>query len=131
MTRNILARLQELEAKIPRQPTAQEKEVAYLRQIIIFGIAFYLGNPSPGEGSSTAYARALGYPTFLDFRNAVERKDPSLREKHASAAWKLMAKFGVSRPTEGEAVFNALKRIEAGLSESYKTLLHQRGGELA
>jgi hypothetical protein len=131
MTHKLLARLQKLETQIPPQPTAKDKHAAYCTQVIIFGIAFYLGNPSPDEAYPIAYARGLGYPTFLEFRNAADMKISSLREKHASAAWKLMAKFGVSQTAEGEAIIKALERIEGGLSESYKTLLHQRGGELA
>ena len=104
MTRDIRQRLQKLEARVPRQPTEQEKNMAASRVFLRFAVAYYLGDPAPDggpeESPADAYARALGYPSSYEFRKACEANDADLSERMPGPAnSKLLAKFGVSSET--------------------------------
>jgi hypothetical protein len=51
-------------------------------------------------------------------------KDPDFQEKYALANRKLFAKFGVDLDTsDGKETVEALKRMDAGLSENYRSRL--------
>ena len=65
-----------------------------------------------------AYTRALGYPRSFEFRKALEANDADLNERMRLANSKLLAKFGVTWEHEWDAIADACKRMEAGLSES-------------
>jgi hypothetical protein len=124
MTRNLRQRLQKLEAQAPRQPTEQDEQIARLRGFLRLAVAYYLGDPAPDGGReesvADAYARALGYPSSFEFRQACEVNNADLSERMRLANSKLLAKFGVSREHKSEEIGEAFKRMEAGLSESYK-----------
>jgi hypothetical protein len=73
-----------------------------------------------------AYARALGYARQGEFIRAVEDDDPEYDEKWALTNHRLFAKFGADDAPDGsEKRLEALKRMEAGLSEDYKERLMQ------
>jgi hypothetical protein len=122
MTRNLQRRLQKLESQFPRQPTEQERDVQSCRNFLMFAMAYYLGDPGPNEALIQAYGRALGYPNSHEFRKAWDGNDPDLYERDRLARIKLLEKFGVSREHKREEIAEALERMEAGLSEHYKSL---------
>jgi hypothetical protein len=120
MTRNLQRRLQKLESQVPRQPTEQEKILRYWQNLLVWAMAYYLGDPGPEEAPVTAYGRALGYPNSHEFRKAWDGNDPDLYERDRLARSKLLEKFGVSWEHEWEEIIEAFKRMEAGLPERYK-----------
>ena len=120
MTRDIRRRLEKLESQVPRQPTALDEQLMRLQQFLRLAVAFYLGDPGPQEAPAAAYARALGYRRAYEFRKALDANDADLDERMRLAHTKLLAKFGVSREHKSEEIAEALERMEAGLSESYK-----------
>jgi hypothetical protein len=127
MTRNLRQRLQKLEAQAPRQPTEQDEQIAF-HGFLRLAVAYYLGDPAPDggpeEAPADAYARALGYPRSFEFRQACEANDADLSERVRLANSKLLEKFGVTWEHEGGAIVDACRRMEAGLSESYKQRLY-------
>jgi hypothetical protein len=125
MTRNLQRRLQKLESQVPRQPTEQEKKVQTCQNILMFAMAYYLGDLGPEEAPITAYGRALGYPNSHEFRKAWDGNDPDLYERDRLARIKLLEKFGVSWEHEREEINEAFQRMEAGLPEPYKTFCRQ------
>jgi hypothetical protein len=130
-TRELHKRLRKLESSIPRHSpelTEEEKSLKYARLLIWFAVAQYLGDPNPREAPITAYARALGYEPaeFLKILKLIESggKDPDYDQKYALANRKLFAKFGVDLDTSGwKKTVEALKRMDAGLSEYYRSRL--------
>jgi hypothetical protein len=91
-------------------------------------VGYYFGDPKPNEPPVAAYARALGYEhrELLDAlkKKASGRNDPEFDERDARANRRLFAKFGVNlKSANGRELSEALKRIHAGLSESYKERL--------
>jgi hypothetical protein len=123
MTRALQRRLQKLESQVPRQLTEQEKHEKNVQSCQVFlmcAVAYYLGDPTPEGSVAEAYGRALGYPNPHEFRKAWDAKDPDLYERDRLARIKLLAKFGVSFEHEWEEIFEAVKRMEAGLPERYK-----------
>jgi hypothetical protein len=122
MTRNLQRRLQKLEAQVPRQPTEQEKQRETLRNFLICAVAYYLGDPRPEGSVAEAYRRALGYPNSYEFQKALDANDPDFQERVRLAKTKLLAKFGVSWEHERKEIAEALERMEAGLSEHYKSI---------
>ena len=121
MKRDFEQRLANLESQVPREVT--EEEVARSRIVwpLHYAVCFYLGDPTPEESVAEAHMRALGYSDSADYKKAVERNDPDLDERMTSAKKKLWAKFGVNlEDAKWDAVEDALKRMEAGLSELYK-----------
>jgi hypothetical protein len=129
-TRELHKRLRKLESSIPRhspEPTEEEKRLKYARLLIWFAVAQYLGDPNPREAPITAYARALGYEPaeFLKILKLIESggKDPDYDQKYALANRKLFAKFGVDLDSDGKETVEALKRMDAGLSENYRSRL--------
>jgi hypothetical protein len=125
MTRNLQRRLQKLESQVPRQPTEQEKKVQTCQNLLMFAMAYYLGDPGPDEAPITAYGRALGYPNSHEFRKAWDGKDPDIYERDRLARIKLFEKFGVSLEHERKGIGEAFQRMEAGLPEPYKTFCRQ------
>jgi hypothetical protein len=131
ITRELHKRLRKLESRIPRHSpelTEEEKSLEYARRLVWFAVAQYLGDPNPREAPITAYARALGYEhrEFLKILKLIESggKDPDYDEKYALANRKLFAKFGVDLDTSGwKETVEALKRMDAGLSEDYRRRL--------
>jgi hypothetical protein len=130
-TREVHKRLRKLESSRPRhrpELTEEEKGLKYARQLIWYAVAQYLGDPNPSEAPITAHARALGYEPaeFLKILKLIESggKDPDFQEKYALANRKLFAKFGVDLDTsDGKETVEALKRMDAGLSENYRSRL--------
>jgi hypothetical protein len=130
ITRELHKRLRKLESSRPRhrpEPTEEEKRLKYERLLIWFAVAQYLGDPNPREAPMTAYARALGYEPaeFLKILKLIESggKDPDYDQKYALANRKLFAKFGVDLDSDGKETEEALKRMDAGLSENYRSRL--------
>src|SRR5262245_21610945 len=81
MTRDIQRRLQKLESQVPRQPTEQEKKVQTCQSLLMFAMAYYLGDPGPDEAPITAYGRALEYPNSYEFRKAWNTNDRDLYKR--------------------------------------------------
>jgi len=123
-------RLAKLESQAPRQVTKGEEIFVVFRELLWFGIAYYLGDPSEINSPVEAYAHALGYPRAYEINQALEKENSEVQARALSANQKLMAKFGASwehkLPSidEWPAIQDALKRMEAGLSDEYKDRLH-------
>src|SRR5450756_380742 len=118
MNRNILRRLQKLEQKERRQI---EKADEWYCHLVVHAIAFYLGNPTPGESVDQAYARGLGYPSKAEYYEAKnECCKATLGFRIGSAYSKLLAKFGVSFKDRGKVIIDAYVRMKDGLSVAYK-----------
>jgi hypothetical protein len=125
MMRDLQRRLRKLECnRPPPQQIEKEKENA-LFLFLLNAIGYYLGDPKPNEALIAASARGLGYE-HREFLKVLKEASPStgrdqLDEKYARANRELFAKFGVNL---GEAkwkdVIEALKRMYAGFSDSYK-----------
>jgi hypothetical protein len=123
-TRELHNRLQKLESSRPRHIPEVAEEEKYLKLILLFAVAHYLGDPNPKEAPITAYARALGYQQ-AELLIASGGKDPDFDQNYALANRKLFAKFGVNLNTsDWKGIEEALKRMEAGLSEDYRKRLH-------
>jgi hypothetical protein len=129
MNRNILRRLQKLEHKELRQ---LDKADEWYCQLIVRAIAFYLGNPTPGESVDEAYARALGYPSkdkYYKAKNECGNASGTLEQclgfRIGSAFSKLLAKFGVSIKDRGKVIIEAYVRMKDGLPEAYKRELFE------
>ena len=123
--RDFHRRLDKLESQVPREVT--EEEVARSRIVwpLHYAVCFYLGDPTPEESVAEAHMRALGYSDSDDYNKALGANDPDFNERMTSAYKKLWAKFGVNMEDAIQErkwyVFeDALKRMEAGLSEQYK-----------
>jgi hypothetical protein len=126
MIRDLQRRLRKLECnRPPPQQTEKEKEDA-LFLFLLNAIGYYLGDPKPNEALIAASARGLGNEHQGEFLKVLKEASPStgrdqLNEKYARANRELFAKFGVNL---GEAkwkdVIEALKRMYAGFSDSYK-----------
>jgi hypothetical protein len=56
------------------------------------------------------------------FQKALDANDPDFQERVRLAKTKLLAKFGVSWEHERKEIAEALERMEAGLSEHYKSI---------
>ena len=93
--------------------------------LIFVAVAYYLGNPTEVDSQFEAYVHALGYPSIDEFKQDLEKEGSEFEARAASAYEKLLAKFGVSWEHEPSAVVDALKRMEAGLSEDYKRRLKE------
>jgi hypothetical protein len=127
MIRDLQRRLRKLECNRPPQQTETEKEKEdALFLFLLNAIGYYLGDPKPNEALIAASARGLGYEHQGEFLKVLKEASPStgraqLNEKYARANRELFAKFGVNL---GEAkwkdVIEALKRMYAGFSDSYK-----------
>jgi hypothetical protein len=127
-TRELHNRLQKLESSRPRHRPELTEEEKYPK-LILFAIAHYLGDPNPKEAPIPAYARALGYEQgeLLKIWKLIASggKDPDFDQNYALANRKLFAKFGVNLNTsDWKGIEEALKRMEAGLSEDYRKRLH-------
>jgi hypothetical protein len=130
-TRELHKRLRKLESSRPRHSpelTEEEKHLKYARDLVWYAVAQYLGDPNPKEAPITAYARALGYEhrEFLKILKLIASggEDPDYDQKYALANRKLFAKFGVDLPTSNwKKTVEALKRMDAGLSENYRERL--------
>lgn len=68
-------RLRKLESVLPPLLTPH---VSWTMGLLWFAVAFYLGNPSPGEKPFAAYARALGYANEAELESAMEAKNREL-----------------------------------------------------
>ena len=126
MTRDIRRRLEKLESQLPRQETAQERAITWSHDVLLLGVAHYLGDPDPEESVFDAYMRVLGYPHSFEFRNALEANDEDFNRRRLEAIDKLLAKFGVSRTDKWETFVDTLGLIKDGLSERYKEILADR-----
>jgi hypothetical protein len=126
MMRDLQRRLRKLECnRPPPQQTEEEEKENALFLFLLNAIGYYLGDPKPHEALIAATARGLGYEHQGEFVKVL-KAGPStgcnqLNEKFARANRELFAKFGVNL---GEAkwkdVIEALKRMYAGFSDSYK-----------
>jgi hypothetical protein len=87
--------------------------------LTFLGIAYHFGDPRPDEDPRVAYARALGYRSLAEWRDAG--KDSWAR--HAAAQQRLFAKFDLSleglSENETENFVHGLGRIADTLPESY------------
>jgi hypothetical protein len=52
--------------------------VSWTAGLLWFAVAYYLGNPAPGEKPLAAYARALGYANESELKSAMGAKDREL-----------------------------------------------------
>jgi hypothetical protein len=75
MMQGLDRRLRKLESVLPPLLTPSESWIAGL---LWFAVAYYLGNPSPGEKPFAAYARALGYADESELKSAMGAKDREL-----------------------------------------------------
>jgi hypothetical protein len=96
-----------------------------LNSFLLDAIGYYLGDPKPNEALIAATARGLGYEhqgEFLKVLNASPSTGrDQLNEKYARANRELFAKFGVNLgEAKSKDVIEALKRMYAGFSDSYK-----------
>ena len=123
MKRDTARRLQKLESQVPPpKPTEAQKIAKSLGRFIMCAVAYYLGDPKPGESIADAYSRALGYSHSREFKEALIAKDPEFYERDRLARIKLLQKFGVSRECEWKEIIEAFHRMEAGFSEHYKNV---------
>jgi hypothetical protein len=126
MIRDLDKRLRKLESRLPPERSEEEKSTSAFKSLLMYAVGYYFGDPKPGEPPMAAFARALGYERAGELGDALNikasgRNDPEFDEKYACANRKLFAKFGVNPKTAGRRKYSeALKRIHAGLPESYK-----------
>jgi hypothetical protein len=130
MIRDLEKRLRKLESNLPPpERSEEEKSTSALVLFLRNAVGYYFGDPKPNEPLMAAYARALGYERSGELVDALKKKasgrnDPEFDEKYARANRRLFAKFGVNLKTAGGSKFSeALKRMHAGLPESYKKRL--------
>jgi hypothetical protein len=126
MMRDLQRRLRKLECnRPPPQQTEKEEMDNALNLFLLNAIGYYLGNPKPHEALIAATARGLGYEHQGEFIKVL-KAGPStgrnqLNEKFARANRELFAKFGVNLgKAKWKDVIEALKRMYAGFSDSYK-----------
>ncbi len=127
MTHNIMTRIEKLELKMPSQPTDLGN---YLRNLLKYSIAYYLGNFSAEEELMQAYARALGYADRFEFFSDRECKVVRYFERELLALDQLFAKFSVIRSAETDRndekclmLSRALDQMVAGLPETLRQRL--------
>jgi hypothetical protein len=77
MIHSIEKRLRRLESTLPPLLTPYESWIAGL---LWFAVAYYFGNPSPGDKPFTAYARALGYANESELKSAMGANDRELAQ---------------------------------------------------
>jgi hypothetical protein len=138
MIRDLEKRLRKLESNLPPpERSEEEKSKSDLALFLMYAVGYYFGDPKPyyfgdpkpNEPPVAAYARALGYEHQGKLQDALKNKasgrnDPEFDERDARASRRLFAKFGVNlKSANGRKFSKALKRIHAGLSESYKERL--------
>jgi hypothetical protein len=128
MTRDLRTWIEKLESQMPHQPNELEIVGRFFQRFLVIAVACYLGNPTPEDSCASAYARALGYASFLEFqialRAAAEVADPDLDARVSVANRQLLSKFGVSPDDEGAGIFEACQRMAAGLPEFYVRHVH-------
>jgi hypothetical protein len=128
MTRDLRTRIEKLESQMPHQPNELEIFGRFFQRFLAIAVACYLGNPTPEDSFASAYARALGYASFLEFqiaaRAAAEVADPDFDARVSLAKRQLLSKFGVSPDDEGAGIFEACPRMAAGLPEFYRQHVH-------
>jgi len=121
---SIERRLRKLEFQTARLPSEEFKYMLRYERFIINTIAFYLGDPKPGESIAEVYMRVLGYQDFFEFRRCYEVNDPDYSERMHLAIAKLYEKFGldvgVGPDIDLDQLEEAFKRMEAGLTGQYK-----------
>ena len=127
MLRKIRRRLEMIEAKIPREPTEEDTLKAWLWLLIRCSVAYYVGEPKPKESMVDAFKRALGYEDAFAFNRACRPNNPEFDKRFNAAKEKVFAKFGIDdyRNCDWGAFVDALRRMEAGLSDSYKRILEK------
>ena len=122
--RDLGRRVRKLESTLPPLLTP---EVSRMFGLLWFAVAYYFGDPSPDEEPFAAYVRALGYANESELNNAMVHNYRDLSNRAYSAEDKICAKFGIHIPSlensDSEKLFEALKRMEAGLPRSYKDQL--------
>jgi hypothetical protein len=126
MTRDIRQRLEKLEALVPPQENEHEKIARFYVKLFTSAVAFYLGDPTPEGSIAEAHARALGYPSMYQYKNALEALDSDFAEREASARTRLLAKFGVSWDDPWDKIVAAGKRMAAGFSDQYSQYLSEK-----
>ena len=120
MKRDIRRRLQKLESQVPPQRSQSKKTIEGLHWLFRFGVAYYLGDPTPEESVAEAYARALGYPNSYEFKKALKASDSDLDERMYLANTRLLEKFGIGwEERNWDAMEAALTRMIDGFSEFY------------
>jgi hypothetical protein len=130
MIRDLEKRLRKLESRLPPpERSEEEKSKSDLALFLMDAVGHYFGDPKPNEPPVAAYARALGYEHQGKLQDALKKKasggnDPEFDEKRARANRRLFVKFGANPKTaSGRELSEALKRIDAGLPESYRKRL--------
>jgi hypothetical protein len=122
--RDLERRVRKLESTLPPLLTP---EVSWIFGLLWFAVAYYFGDPSPDEEPFAGYVRALGYANESELNNAMVHNYRDLSNRAYSAEDKICAKFGIHIPSlencDSEKLFEALKRMEAGLPRSYKDQL--------
>jgi hypothetical protein len=139
MTRNLVKRLQKIEAQLPPEPrqlTDGEKHAQYWTCVELVAIGYYLGNPEFSRvipNLETFYSieacwRVLGYEGKMEERDkAVQTNDPVLRGRLAAARIQLFAKFGLSDASESDRL-KAFKKMRDGFPESCRQELIEMAG---
>ena len=94
-----------------------------------FGIAYYLGKPTPDEEPFVAFARALGYADELELKTVMTNDAFILPRRFISAERKLRETFGISLksddPKNASNFLQGLEQMEARLPKSYKNRLNK------
>ena len=129
MTQNLGRRLRKLESSLP--PLLTEEE-SWMFGLLWFAVAYYLGNPSPGEKPFGAFARALQYANESELNAAIEKNHRDLSNRLHSAEDRVWAKFGIFVSSLDEhdddckaRFWENQKRMYGGLPRSYKKRLNQ------
>ena len=124
MTRDLRKRIRKLKFLIPRRPNEQDVVFQFIRaSYCAYRLLF--GEPTENDLIASACARGLGYPRPFEFRNGLGSHVAGLNERFALANTRLLAKFGVNKNNDWDAICGAYARMERGLPESYKRKLYR------
>jgi hypothetical protein len=126
MSRTLEKRLEKLEAKIAQRQAdrlkATQKSTWHLIRV---AIGYYLGEPKPDEEPYEAIDRGLGYEDSCMMVRA-RRDYNDAPERWRQAKRRLFAQFGVDLDGNRKGFEDALKRMEVGLSESFREALREQ-----
>jgi len=75
--RGLERKIRKLESVLP--PLLSD-DVSWIFGVLWFAVAYYLGNPSPGEKPFAAFARALGYADQSELESVMEDRNRDLSD---------------------------------------------------
>ena len=124
MTKQLKARIERLEAKIPKPPSEGylDRQIVLLKRFYL--IAHWLGPADPNGSPVQDYARALGYSSSHELERAEERNDPDLEARLTQAVSKLYGLQGARPDDPPDDKCRALNALLAGLSDYYRRRMH-------